>query len=99
MSLRKTFNKVPECFAGAQQGEGVVWRPPLLFFENKKKCPDFSKKGPDCVHPYVKCTIQNVVLRVCKRKNFKIFPCGVFFLEFLTKCLSECPNFTKSPLP
>ena len=69
MSLRKTFNKVPECFAGAQQGEGGGWRPPLLFFENQKKCPDFRKKGLDCVHPYVKCTIQNVVLRVCKRKN------------------------------
>ena len=31
-------------------GEG---RPPLPFLEIKKKCPDFGKKGPDCVHPWV----------------------------------------------
>ena len=33
-----------------------------------------EKKGPDCVH-----TSQNVFLRVCKRKNFKFFPCGALF--------------------
>ena len=26
-------------------------RPPLPFFKNKKKCLDFEKKCPDCVHP------------------------------------------------
>ena len=26
-------------------------RPSLPFFENQKKCPDFGKKCPDCVHP------------------------------------------------
>ena len=25
-------------------------RHPLSFFKNKKKCPDFRKKDPDCVH-------------------------------------------------
>ena len=64
----------------------------LKLLKIKQKCLDF-------VHPYVKFTIQNVVLRVSKRKNFKMFPCGVFFLEFLTKCLWKCPNFTKPPLP
>ena len=29
----------------------------------------------------------------------QIFPAEPFFLEFLTKCLSKCPNFTKPPLP
>ena len=28
-----------------------------------------------------------------------MFPCGAFFLDFLIKCLSTCPNFTKPPLP
>ena len=51
----------------------------LPFFENRKKCPDFWKKESDCVHPYVKFTIQNVVLRVSKRKSFKTFPCGAVF--------------------
>ena len=45
--------------AGAQLGVGKEKRPPLPFFENQKKCPDFRKKGPDYVHPYVKFIIQN----------------------------------------
>ena len=28
-----------------------VGRPPLPFFENQKKWPDFGKKYPDAVHP------------------------------------------------
>ena len=32
-----------------RRGEGR--RPPLHFFENKKKCPDFVEICPDCVHP------------------------------------------------
>ena len=72
---------------------------PLHFFKNQKKCADFAKKGPDCVHPLVKFIIQNVVFRVSTRKNSEIFPAGLFFIEFLTKCLSKCPNFTKPPLP
>ena len=57
-------------------------RSPLPFFENQNKCSDFAKKYPDCVHPYVKVAIQNVVLRVSKRKNSKIFPAGPYFLTF-----------------
>ena len=44
----------------------------------------FAKKGPACVHPSVKFTIQNIVLRVSRRKNSEIFPAGPFFLELLT---------------
>ena len=66
---------------------------------NQKKCPDFGKKCPDSVHPLLKFVIQNVVLRVSKRKNSEIFLCGAFFLDFLIKCLSKCSNFTKPPLP
>ena len=41
-----------EPHAGVQLGGGGRWgRLPLHFFENLKKCPDFAKKGPDCVHP------------------------------------------------
>ena len=52
------------------EGEGGDLPCPILKI---KKCPNFRKKGPDCVHPYVKFTIQYVVLRVSKRKSFKIF--------------------------
>ena len=48
-------------------------RPPLPFFENQKKCPDFGKKCPSCVHLLVKFAIQNVVLRVSKRKKLEFF--------------------------
>ena len=65
-------------------------RPPLPFFENQKKCPDFRKKSPDFVHPCVKFTIQNVVLRVSHRKSFEIL---------FDVCLSECPNFMTPSLP
>ena len=44
-----------------------------------KKSTDFGKKGPDCVHLWVKFYIQNVVLRVSKKRNSKKFPCGTFF--------------------
>ena len=58
-----------------------------------EKCPDFGKKCPDYVLPWVKFSIQNVVL------NPKFFTTGSFFLLFLTKCLSKCPNSMKPPLP
>ena len=73
-------------------------RPSQPFFENRK-CPHFGKKCPDYIHLCVKFSIQNVVLKVSRRKNSNIFHCGAFFLVFLTKCLSKCPNSTKCPLP
>ena len=63
-------------------------------FENRKRCPDFGKKDLDCVYLWVKFPIQNIVLRLSGRKNFKMFPCGVLFLSFLTKCLSKCSSTT-----
>ena len=65
--------------AGPQLGEKEGGGLPCPFFENKKKCPDFRKESPDCVHPYIKFTIQNAVLRVSKRKNFEKFPGEAFF--------------------
>ena len=65
--------------------------PPLPFFENQKTCIDFGKKGPNCVHPWVKSSIQNVVLRVCRRKSSKIFPCGTFFSCVFEERFIEMP--------
>ena len=36
------------------QPEGERGRTSLHFFENRKNCPDFGKKGSDCVRPWVK---------------------------------------------
>ena len=44
-----------------------------------------KKKGPDSVYLWVKFSIQNLVLRVSRRKNSKCFPCWVFCSCFLTK--------------
>ena len=78
------------------EGGGGWGSSPLPFW---KTCSDFPKKSPGCVHPQVKFTIQNVALRVSRRKNSEIFHAGPFFLEFLVKSLSKCPNFTKPTLP
>ena len=78
-----------------QQGEGG--RPPLPFFKSHKKCPDFGKNGSDSVHLSVKISIQNVVLWV-SRKPPKFYPAMPFFLKFLTRCLSKCPNSPKIAL-
>ena len=63
-------------FRRAANGGGEGGRFPLPFFVNGRKCPDFGKKGFNCVYPWVKSFIQNVVLRVTRRKSSKIFPCG-----------------------
>ena len=67
-------------------------------FWNQKKYPDFEKKGPACVHLWVKFFIQNIVLRVSRRTNSKMFPCWPLFLVFLTERLSKCPSST-TPRP
>ena len=64
-------------------------------FPKIEKKPWFWKKYPDRVHLWVKFSIQNVILRVSRRK--KCFPGGTFFL-FLTKYLSTCPSSTKPSL-
>ena len=53
----------------------------LSFFENQKSTFIFGKKGPSCVHIWVKNSIQNVILIVYRRKNSKICHC-LFFLCF-----------------
>ena len=67
-------------------------------FENRKKCPDFGKKDPDYVHPWVKLSIQAVPLRVSSRKNFKMFACWGFFSCVFDEMFIEGPEFHKPPL-
>ena len=69
-------------------GRGAT--PPAVF-ENRKKCPDFWKKGLDCVYTWVKFSIQNVVLRVSRRKNSKMFPCGASFSIVIDQIFIEVP--------
>ena len=57
-------------------GEGGGFSHP--FFKIEKKCPDFGKKRPDYIHPWVKFLVENAVLSVSRKKISKIFPCGAF---------------------
>ena len=66
------------------------------FLKIEKNALILGKKGPDCVHFWVKFSIQNVILRISKRKKSKMFLC---FFVFLTKCLLKYPSSTKPPLP
>ena len=66
-------------------------RPPPPFFENRKKCPDFGKKGFVGAHLWAKFSTQNVALRVSRRKNSKMFPCGIFFLWVFYEIFIEVP--------
>ena len=75
---------------GAQLGGGGR-RFPLPFFDNRKNCHDFGKNGPDCTHLCVKFSIQNVVLRVSRTKNTKIFPC--FFSYVFDEMFIKVPKF------
>ena len=77
---------------------GRKGRSPVLFFEIRKKCLGYGKEGPDCVHPEIKFFIQNVVLRV-PRKKFQNVSLQGLFLVFLMKCLCKCPSSTKTLLP
>ena len=83
--------------AGQAQLGGREWETGLSdpFLKIKKSNLILKKIQPD----FVKFSIQNVVLRVSRRKNSKNFPCEVFFIVFLTKCLLKCTNSTKPSLP
>ena len=67
-----------------------------LLLLKTKKVPWFWIKR--CL-TVLESSIQNVVLRVSRRKSSKNFACGAFFfLVFLTKSLSKCPISTKPPM-
>ena len=59
---------------GQLEGRGEGWGGrgglPCPFLKIEKKCPDFGKKWPDYVLPWVKFSIQNVVLRVSEKLFF-----------------------------
>ena len=109
-NARKTLQNKKDfvlTYTDAQLGGGGRWGGkvfgrgglPWPSLKIKRSALILEKNCPHCIHPLVKFAIQNVVLKVSKRKNSKIFPCGAFFLDFLIKCLSTYPNFTIPPLP
>ena len=61
-------------------------------FSKIKSVLILENKVPDCVHPWVKFFIKNVVLRVFRTKDCKILTCGAFFYVCLTKSFWKCPN-------
>ena len=90
-----SYKPTPQCqvsemqyrwrFSGAQGGEGRE-ASPALFLKIKKSALILGKKCPDCVHSEVKFVIQNVVLRVSKRKKLQNF---CLFIDFFDKIFIE----------
>ena len=60
-----------------EEGGGL----PCPFLKIEKVALILEKKDPNCVHPWVESPIQNVVLKVSRRKSSRIFPAGPFFLR------------------
>ena len=69
---------------------GERGRPPLPYFENRKKVPRFCKKCPDRDHLWVKFSIQNVILRISriKNSNFSL----LFFSNVFDKMFIKVPQ-------
>ena len=88
---------VPVGIQRATRGEGEV--SPALFWKLKKSVLIFGKKGLVSVHLCVEYSIQNVVLRVSRRKIPKFSLRAHFFRVFLAEFLSKYPNSVKHPLP
>ena len=63
-------------------------RPPLPFLENQKICLNFGKKA---LIVWVKLNIENVVLRVSKRKKSEIYSCVAFCSWFFDEMFMEEP--------
>ena len=91
LGILKDVDAYWSAFTSAQQrGEGLFYS-----FLKIKKCSDFGKK----IHTWVKLSIQNVVLRVSRRKNYKIFSCGTYFCVF-DEIFIEVLQFYKTfPIP
>ena len=67
----------------------------FFFFENRKKVLfSFWEKGSDGFHLCVKLSIQNVVLRVSKRKNLQ--NAGPFFSCVFDETFIKVPQFPKT---
>ena len=87
----------PHAQVSNQNGGGGL---PFHFFENRKKNPDLGKKGPHCLHVWVKFSIQNVVLRVSRRKKAKkCYTAGPFFTCVFDEIFINCSSSTKPFLP
>ena len=69
---------------------------PVLFLKSKKVPRFCKKKDCNCVHPWVKFSIQNEVLSISRRKSSKIFPHGTFFYCIFGKRFIEVPWFYKT---
>ena len=72
----------------------------LLKYDFSKECSESKLgggkgEGLPCLFFEIKKSA--LTLRISKRKNSNIFPCGALFLDFWIKRLSKCPNFMKPP--
>ena len=83
------------------RGRGGGGDLPCPFLKIKQSAPILGKKSSDSVYFWVKYSIQNpkCSFKNIQEKRLQNFPCGAFFLLFLTKFLLKCPNSAEPPLP
>ena len=74
-----------EVETGAQLGGGRGRGLPRPFLKIEKSVLILEKKVLVVVHSWVECSVQNVALRVSRRKTPKVLPCVAFFLCFWRK--------------
>ena len=94
LGIFRDFHAYSITLTGAYLGEGEEASTAL--FKNRKTCPDFLNKGHDCAHLWVKFSIQNVVLRLSKKKTQNVSMRGLFSGVFDEICI-EVPSFHKPP--
>ena len=84
----------PHSQASSQGGGGSGF--PCPFLKMEKSVLILEENCPDCVHLWVKFSIQNAVFRVSKKKNSKMFPYGAFFSCVFDEMFIEVPQFHES---
>ena len=89
------FNREQVC---NQRGTGVEDLP-CLRLGIERKCPGFWEKCLVCVHHWITILIQNIVLRVFRKKTPTFFPVGLFFSVLYMISLSKSLYSKKPPLP
>ena len=94
----KLINSLPLLYLSRRLWEKEGGLPcPFLKFE--KSALILAKKGPNSVHLWSTYSIQNLILRVSKRKNSKIFLRGCFFLCFIQIFYRSVLIPQSNPLP
>ena len=69
--------------------------PSLPYLKIEKSVLILEKKGADCVYPWVRFSIQNIVFRVSRSEISKMLPCVASCSCVFNEMFIEVPKFHK----